>query len=271
MAIITLSRGTFSGGEELATRLGERLGYRVLSREVLAEAAVKYGVSESDLAEAMGKGPGLLDRFLHDRRLYLAYVQAALCEQVAGDKVVYHGHAGQLLLRGVRHVLRVRLIAPLEYRIEQFIARKGVSREDASAYIAWVDRERERWTRFLYGVDWHDPGLYDLVINLEHLDVDAACATVAATVAHPEFQPDADSLRAFANLRLASRVRAALASSKETAFADVHVGADGGTVEIEAKLADPRLVDAVVQTARSVEGVEDVRYGTRIMLRGTSA
>jgi cytidylate kinase len=266
MAIITISRGTFSGGEALAIRLGERLGYRVLSREVLAEAAVAYGVSESELAEAMGTGPGLWDRFLHGRRLYLAYVQATLCDEAAGDKVVYHGHAGHLLLRGVRHVLRVRLIAPLEHRIDQMCKRKGLSRDEAAAHIARVDRERERWTRFLYGVDWHDPSLYDLVLNLEHLDTEAACSAVVATIGHPQFQPDAESLRAFADLHLASRVRAVLAANADTAFADVEVRASAGVVEIEGKLVDPRLVDVVVEKARAVSGVADVRYGTRVML-----
>jgi cytidylate kinase len=268
MAIITLSRGTFSGGEALALKLGERLGCRVISREVLAEAAVHYGVSEADLAEAMDKGPGLWDRFLHSRRRYLAFVQVALCDQAAGDKIVYHGHAGHLLLRGVRHVLRVRLIAPLDYRIAEVGKRKGLSREEAADYIAKVDRERERWTRFLYGVDWHDPSLYDLVLNLEHLDTEAACSAVAATLTHPQFQPDAESLRAFADLHLGSRVRAALAADADTALADVEVRAASGVVEIEGKLADPRLVEGVVAKARAVSGVADVRYGTRVMLLG---
>ncbi|MBN1608363.1 MAG: cytidylate kinase family protein [Polyangiaceae bacterium] len=271
MAIITISRGTFSGGEALAVRLGEQLGYRVLSREVLAEAAVQYGVSEAELAEAMGTGPGLWDRFLHGRRLYLAFVQATLCDQAAGNKIVYHGHAGHLLLRGVRHVLRVRLIAPLGYRIDQVQSRKGLTSDDAAAYIARVDRERERWTRFLYGVDWNDSSLYDLVLNLEHLDTEAACSAVVATISHPQFQPDAESLRAFADLHLASRVRAVLAAGTDTALADVEVRAAAGVVEVEGKLIDPRLVEIVVEKARTVSGVTDVRYGTRVMLRGSRA
>ena len=34
MAIITISRGTFSGGEELAEHLGKRLGWEVLLVDV---------------------------------------------------------------------------------------------------------------------------------------------------------------------------------------------------------------------------------------------
>lgn len=38
-------------------------------------------------------------------------IQAALLEHVARDNVVYHGFAGQMLLEGIAHVLKVRVIA----------------------------------------------------------------------------------------------------------------------------------------------------------------
>ena len=268
MAIITISRGTFSGGEELAARLGAALGYRVVSREVLVDAAARYGVSEAALARAMETGPGIWDRFLHDRVLYLAFVQEALCEKVQGDRVVYHGHAGHLLLRGVRHVLRVRLIAPLEVRVAQVMRKEALDRPAARKFVERVDRDRERWTRLLYGLDWHDPSLYDLVVNLENVDMEGACAAVAALLARPRFQPDEESRRAFADLHLGSRVRAALAADPATAHAEVEVRASGDAVEVEGKLTDPRLVDLVVARARAVQGVGEVRYGTRVMLRG---
>ena len=271
MAIITISRGTFSGGEEMANRLGAMLGYRVYGREVITDAAARYGVSETELARVMEEGPGLWDRFLHDRILYLAFVREALCERVRDDRVVYHGHAGHLLLRGVRHVMRVRLIAPVGYRVEQVMRRRGLDRAGAERHVERVDRERVKWTRFLYGVDWHDPSLYDLVINLEHVDIEGACAAVSAAISRPRFQPDEESRRAFADLLLESRVRAALAANPGTAHAEGEGRAAGDRVEVEGKLDDPRLVDLVVAGARAVEGVREVRYGTRVMLQGAGA
>ena len=47
MAIITISRGTKSGGEKLAKCLSERLGWPAISREVIVETASQYGVSET--------------------------------------------------------------------------------------------------------------------------------------------------------------------------------------------------------------------------------
>jgi len=115
--IITISRGSFSGGRVVAECVAEKLGYRLVSREVLSAAAARYGIAEEKLTRALERAPGLWERLGHERRLYLTYIQAALCEALQADDVVYHGHAGHLLLRGISHVLRVRLIAPLAYRI----------------------------------------------------------------------------------------------------------------------------------------------------------
>ena len=267
MSIITISRGTFSGGSELAGCLHRQLGYSLVSREIVAEAAQTYGVSETRLLDALERRPGLLGRFMHDRRRYLAFVRVALCERASRDNMVYHGHAGHFLLAGVRHVIRVRLIAPMAVRMTKLRERKGLEGQEAMAYIERVDGERAKWTEFLYGADWQDPGLYDLTINLAHIDIEGACQAVVGLTSRPVFQADDASRQAMADLLLASRVAATLAADPETANAEVDVRAKAGHVEIEGKLADPMLVQKVNDRARAVDGVVAIRYGTRVMFQ----
>jgi len=108
MAIITISRGSMSGGEALAECLHQRLGYPVLGREVLVEAAAKLGVPEETLTQKFEKSPGLWSRLTESRRLYLVAIQAAIAEHAASGNLIYHGRAGHMLLHGVPNVLRVR-------------------------------------------------------------------------------------------------------------------------------------------------------------------
>ena len=68
MAIITISRGSMSGGEALAKRLADRLRYPILGREILVEAATKAGVSEEELTQKFERSPGLWDRMTSSRR-----------------------------------------------------------------------------------------------------------------------------------------------------------------------------------------------------------
>ncbi len=180
MSIIAISRGTFSGGEALATRVAERLGYPCLSREAnLEEAAKTYGVPAMGLVVSMEKRPSFWHRVVGERTTHLTFVRASLCEHAQADNLVYHGLAGHLLLPGISHVIRVRVIADLDYRIKAARAQQELGHGEAVAYIEKVDKERRQWIRFLFDVEWDDPNLYDVVLNLSRVSLGTACETVA--------------------------------------------------------------------------------------------
>jgi len=258
MAIVTISRGTGSGGVLVAERLAQELGYEVVSREDIIGEAARFGAPEDKLQEALLNPPGFWDRFKHERRRYLAFVQAALCKHAQRDRIIYHGNAGHLLLRGVSHVLCVRIIAPTPFRVQMLMERQQMGQEEALVYIEKTDRQRQHWTRFLYGVDSLDPNLYDLTINLRSLDIDGAAALVVAAVRNPRLESTEASRKAMADLVLASTVRAALAANPETASADVEVNAEDGIVHLKGRLRPASMVDPVLNLAGSVEGVRQV-------------
>jgi cytidylate kinase len=259
MPIITISRGSGSGGLMLATQVAETLGYEAVSREDIVAEATDFGVKEEELREALLKPPKLWSRFSHQRNRYLAFVQAALCRRVQEGGVVYHGNAGHLLLPGVSHVICVRLIAPVSFRVQLLHQRTGMGEEEALDHIETVDREREHWTRFLYGVDWLDPTLYDLCINLRTMGLEDAEDLVIRTARSAPFQPTEESRAAMGDLVLASRVRAALAADDRTAGAEeMEVRASGGTIFLRGRLRPASLVDEVLEVVENVEGVAGV-------------
>jgi len=258
MAIVTISRGSGSGGLLLAERLAEELGYEVVSREDIIREATDFGAPEEKLQEALLNPPGFWDRFKHERRRYLAFVQAALCAHAQRDRIIYHGNAGHLLLRGISHVLCIRIIAPTPFRVRMLIEQQKMGHEEALDYIEKADRQREQWTRFLYGVDWLDPSLYDLTVNLRSLDVAGAAAVAAAAARNPKLEATEASRKAMADLVLASRVRAVLAANAETASAEVEVDAKDGVVYLKGRLRLASMVALAVDLAGGVEGVRRV-------------
>jgi len=258
MSVITISRGSFSGGKILAECLAQRLGYRCVDRDVIVERAAAYGVSQDDIREALEKPPGFLERFNHKRYLYLALVQAALCEEVRTGNAVYHGLAGHLLLKGGRPILRTRIIAPLEFRIQMVRDRLKYSRRDAIAYVEKVDQERQKWTQFLYGVDWGDPALYDIVINLQFISIEEACRIISTTAMKRCFEFTSECQRVMDDLAVASRVRADLAINPSTSNLEVEVDADGGAVAIRGKISNLDQVNEVKRIASAVSGVASV-------------
>ena len=262
MAIVCICRGTKSGGRAVAECLAERLGYPILGREVLQEAAAKLGVPAEALQKKMGDRPSLWGRFSSMRRAYIVAVQAALSERAVEGNLVYHGLSGGLLMRGAPAVFCLRLIAPLENRVKVVRAETGMTAAEARDYIQDLDASRARWVEVMYGEDVMDPALYDLVINLATLTVEGACAIVARAIAGPEMAVT-DAVRAgLEDFRLACQVKLALAGDGELRALELDAEAKDGSVVIsgEAPLRKSgRTGERIVELARAVPGVRQVR------------
>ena len=256
MAIITISRGTMSGGKKLAEMLAERLGYRCVSREIIIKAADDYGAPESKLFDAVQKSPSIFQKLSFERDRYLAYIQASLCEYARAGDLIYHGNAGHFLLPGVSHVLRVRLVADMSYRIKAAMEQFNFTEKEAAKHVERVDKERAKWTSFLYGRDWASPELYDLVLNLERTNFDFITEMVVYAVKQPQFQVTPESTKAMNDLWLASRVRATLAGLANLRLDHLGVTADGEVVTIRGRVKSQELLDSVLEaTGKALEGV----------------
>jgi cytidylate kinase len=188
MPIITISRGSYSRGRDVAERLAQELGHECVSREILLEASEQFNIPEIQLVHAIEDAPSFLDRLTRGKERYVAYVRAALLKRVQRGDVVYHGFAGHLLLRDAPSVLKVRIIASIEDRIQEVVRRDGVSEDQARERIARADEERQKWTHHLYGVDPRDVSLYDVVLQIRPMTVDDAVGTLVLAARLPAFQ-----------------------------------------------------------------------------------
>jgi osmotically-inducible protein OsmY len=104
-------------------------------------------------------------------------------------------------------------------------------------------------------VDLRDPALYDLVLNMEKLSIDAAVELVAAAVQRPELQTTPAGQQLVADRSLASQVQVALATNPETRRYRITVEAKSGLVTLEGTAA----MDEAVEVARLVQGVREVK------------
>ncbi len=258
MPIITISRGAFSGGQELAEKVASALGYRCVSREVLVEASQRYGVPEAKFTEVLETSPHWWERWKESMRLYRIVLQAAMCEVAQGSSLVYHGHGGQELFPGVRHVLKVHLTAPMAYRIQQVRAREGLDETAAIQYIEQVDKARTRRLQAVFGADWRDPGRYDIVLNIAQMTLETAARLIVDAARGEEYQPTAESEQAFQNLTISARVQATLITSPKMRNLAVNVRADRGSVYLSGVLVQPDLEEEITRLVEKVPGVKEV-------------
>lgn len=258
MSVVTIAHAAYSGGSAIAEKVASELGYRSVDREVLIEASKRYGIPEAKYTEVLETQGHWWERWRESLRLYRITLQAAMCEMAQGGKLVYHGRAGQQLLPGISHVLKVLIVAPIDYRIQQVRAQQGMDVENARQYLREIDRVRSRRFRAVFNDDWLDPVGYDLVLNGATFSAATGTAIIVDTVRRTEFQPTAQSIKAFEDLTTTAKVQAALITSPKTRNVVLNVKSDQGRVVISGILADPDLEKEIVQIARGVPGVAEV-------------
>jgi cytidylate kinase len=257
MPIITISRGSYSKGKEVAEKVAQKLGYECIARDVIIETSKEFNIPEIKLIRAIHDAPSILERLGYSKEKYLAYLQVALLEHFQKDNVVYHGLAGHFFIKGISHVLKVRIIADMEERVRLEMEREGISRKEALRILKNDDRERRKWSKYIYGIDTWDPSLYDLIIHIKKITADDAVDIIYHTVGFERFKTTPESQRTLNQLLTAARVKAALIDLKP----DVEVFAKDGTVSIKAHATgfqEEKLVRQMEEIAKSIPGVKNV-------------
>jgi cytidylate kinase len=258
VAIITISRGSYSKGKEVAEKVAERLGYECVSREVLLEASEHFNIPEIKLVRALHDAPSVFERFTYGKERYLTFLEAAFLNHVRRDDVVYHGLAGHYFVRGVNHVLKVRILADLEDRIRLEMQREKISRDEARYVLKKDDHERRQWGLRLFGVDTWDSRLYDLVIHIHKITIGDAADIICNTVKLEQFRTTRESQEVMDNLVLAARVKAQLVDTCPS----VRVTANDRIVYVDTQAA-PTLTEELAKDLRAiaeqVPGVKEVR------------
>lgn len=261
MAIITISRGSYSRGKEVAEKVAKKMGYDCISRDTILEASKQSHIPEIKLIRAIHDAPNILERFTYHKEQYIAYIQAALLRNVRKDNVVYHGLAGHFLLKGISHVLKVRIIADMDDRVKLEMEREGISKKEARHILTKDDEQRRKWSKYIYGIDTKEPSLYDLVIHVKKMTVDDAVETICRVAGLKSFKTTAKSQKAMDDLYLACEVKAQVIYLKP----DMKVHADGGKILVEVKVPHSKehdLVMRIKEVAGNIPGVNEIHVQT---------
>ncbi len=258
MPLIFISSESKGARRRLAEDLAKRLGYDCLCREDLIEEAIKAGIPVGKLEMAMVKSPAMSERLARQKERYLAFITSQLCERALKGDFVYHGRAGHMLLQGISHILKVRLVVDNETRVSEAIEQLRLSRDKAAEYIENIDEDIERWVRYFYDVNRDEPGQYDMVINLENMSLPNAGAVLCYMADLPDFRPTPASMKALENRSLETRARKKLAMDPQTADADMKVRATSGVVTVTYMPRRPEVAELIPQVLEGLEGCNEL-------------
>jgi cytidylate kinase len=258
MAVITISRGSYSRGKEIAEKVAAKLSYECISRDLLLEVSKEHNIPELKLVHAIHDAPGLLKRLNRKEEKYIAFIKSALLNHLKEDNVVYHGLAGHFFVKDVPHALKVRVLADMEDRVRLEMERKGIDAEEARSILEKDDEERRKWSQRLYGIDTADPGLYDLVVHIKQLTVDDAVDMICDCVSKPHFKTTPESQLMIDDLALSAAINKALLDVGP----DISICVDNHTAYIETEAAiraEQSFVKEIRDVVETFEGISDVK------------
>jgi cytidylate kinase len=198
--LITVSREYGAGGSDVARRVADALGWRLVDNELLERVAARAGISPEDMAGIEERTPSFIERLARvlatsTPELFppptgtvpelseatLVRITEAVVEEAARDgRAVLVGRAAPAVLARERDALHIRLVASRAFRIRATADRLGLDPKEAERIMVQTDAQRERYHREHYARAWADPVGYHLVINTERLGYDGAAAVVVA-------------------------------------------------------------------------------------------
>ena len=188
MAVITISREPGALGEEVAARLAGLLGFMVVDKARLAQMWKEVDLDEAKLAR-LDEGVPSEERGMDPETEACIKLVPDLIAQLAEEHdLVVLGRGGQGLFRNSPGTLHVRIIASRRFRVLQFATHEGCSALEARRLIRNLEKQRTRYLRFLYRLNWADPTLYDLTLRMDRLSIEQALNLIVAAAEEMRLQ-----------------------------------------------------------------------------------
>jgi cytidylate kinase len=206
MAVITISRQLESGGDDVARLVSEKLNYQIFDKRAMARAGQELGMAAGVVESATNFQPaakGLLERWfgnyqdpMHSEAsswtfgarndalqdLTVAQLMQIINAGYQKGNVIVVGRGGMAALQNKPDVLHVRILAPTAMRVKRLAEHENLSLELAQQKIRERDLSDVDWIKRYFGLDSHDPSLFDVIINTAKITPEAAADLVVAAL-----------------------------------------------------------------------------------------
>ena len=189
LPVITLSREPGSGGKLVAKAVADRLGLDLFHQEVINAMAENADTTTRVIRTLDERGLSMIEDWvsaaISERHLWPDEVSRVLM-QVIGT-IGRHGKA-IIVGRGANFVLppenrfRVRIIAPLELRVNRVAETHGVSKKEAKRHVLRTESDRRAFVRKYFHSDIGDPANYDVMLNTGTLSIESAAAAICSAL-----------------------------------------------------------------------------------------
>jgi len=178
--VITISREIGCNGLKLAAKIAEHLNskqtdanWKVISKEVFQESAKELKMDPEKVRKAMHQQEkftfdDMLKAFSdknYKTDLMIVKTMKRVILQIATEgNCIIVGRGGHVIAANIKKALHIRLVAPLEFRINTTMNNNQLNREEAIDFIKQVDKERTAFRKAILGQDPQNE-MFDITIN----------------------------------------------------------------------------------------------------------
>ena len=185
---VTVSRMVGASGTEVATAVGARLGWPVFDKQILIAMAGDDEVRTRLYQQLDERDTSWMEEALrwllqgeHGKHEFFRRLSETVLALARQGPAVFLGRGAEMILPR-QYGLRVRLIAPREWCVEQVVQRLGHTPEAAVEYFDRVQHERDEYMRTHFHVRPGGPPRHDLVINRAQFTLDATVELIVAAL-----------------------------------------------------------------------------------------
>ena len=192
---VTISREAGIDAGAYAHAIGQMLGWPVWDHELLELIAGRLRSNVRDLESLDERHVSWiresLEAFLSFHQVsqscFVHQLRDVLEELMARGRCIIVGR-GAAHICPSKHVLKIRLVAPLDDRIVAFREQTGITdARHAARELEKIDRERIRFVSDHFHKDSADPATYDIVLNTKHFS-EKDCAQLVLDFLQPRRQ-----------------------------------------------------------------------------------
>ncbi|MBI4773696.1 MAG: cytidylate kinase family protein [Deltaproteobacteria bacterium] len=263
MGVVIVSRQVGSYGDEIAALTAQKLNYELIGREKAHELADACDPDFKDACRLYEREipKSFWERFFLNNLAYASLFESLNYDVAARGNVVILGRGAQIVLSGVPGVVKVRVVAPLDIRVDRVAKDQNMKREQAEDFVHKYGHQRRALIQQIYHRDLSDWSLYDMVLNTAAMTVEQGAELIqhAAKMMIPP--PNRSEVKAFLQ-------RQAQAKLLESAIRK-EVGADAyrpievtspkpSVMVITGHVGDKMVKEKVLKIARNFKGVSEV-------------
>lgn len=266
MAIITISRQMGSGGIPIAHKAAEKLGYTLVDGDAIMEVADQYGLTRESIELADEKPPHFSEKLDRKHETALHLIELIILEYALKGNVIIYGRGGQDLLNGIDSVLRIRIIAPFEERVERWSEREWLDPDRARMLIRKNDQQRAGFIKYYFDRDWDDPLGYDVVINTQRLTEDTAVRVICDAIKDRNLvESKTENKKALADLILRKRIEIAICAAGGIEHDLLEIAVADGVATLGGQMYSEAGHQRVIALAEATAGVKRVVNGVRVV------